>query len=93
MGDVINDSSHKKKQRPTKKIRWDARRSLRDSDSDSGFCFNRPSPQVETRSSPVSPEEQTRSLEVLDRNMQNVSREITAILSKIEEDGLGPTVC
>ena len=30
--------------------------------------------------------EQTRSLEVLDRNMQNVSREITAILGKIEED-------
>ena len=30
--------------------------------------------------------EQTRSLEVLDRNMQNVSREITAIVGKIEED-------
>eukprot|EP00438_Fugacium_kawagutii_P026882 Skav217495 [mRNA] locus=scaffold2951:49623:56239:- [translate_table: standard] len=30
--------------------------------------------------------EQMRSLEVLDRNMQNVSREITGILGKIEED-------
>ena len=30
--------------------------------------------------------EQTRSMEVLDRNMQNVSREITAMVGKIEED-------
>ena len=58
-----------------------------------GILFQQAFPQVETQSSPVSPKEQTRSLEVLDRNMQNVSREITAILSKIEEDGLGPTVC
>lgn len=37
--------------------------------------------------------EQTRSLEVLDRNMQNVSREITAILSKIEEEMSEQTTC
>ena len=36
------------------------------------------------RSSP----RQTRALEVLDRNMQNVSREITAIVGRIEEDVL-----
>ena len=30
--------------------------------------------------------EQTRSMEVLERNMQNVSREITAMVGKIEED-------
>lgn len=37
--------------------------------------------------------EQTRSLEVLDRYMQNVSREITAILSKIEEEMSEQTTC
>mgnify|MGYP002803838012 FL=1 len=37
--------------------------------------------------------EQTRSLEVLDRNMQNVSREITAIVGKIEEEMSEQTTC
>lgn len=37
--------------------------------------------------------EQTRSMEVLDRNMQNVSREITAMVGKIEEEQSEQTTC
>lgn len=37
--------------------------------------------------------EQTRSMEVLDRNMQNVSREITAMVGKIEEELSEQTTC
>jgi len=37
--------------------------------------------------------EQTRSMEVLERNMQNVSREITAMVGKIEEEQSEQTTC
>ncbi|CAE7286784.1 Ccdc40, partial [Symbiodinium necroappetens] len=37
--------------------------------------------------------EQTRSMEVLDRNMQTVSREITAMVGKIEEEQSEQTTC